>query len=54
MAPKDIRDYVFIHELAHLQEMNHSSRFWNLVANAMPDYEQKELWLDTKGLNCDF
>ena len=54
LAPKEVRDYVFIHELAHLQEMNHSSRFWNLVANAMPDYDQKEQWLDTKGLNCDF
>lgn len=32
-------DYVVIHELCHLQEMNHGPRFWNLVSEAMPDYK---------------
>lgn len=54
LAPSVVRDYVFIHELAHLQEMNHSHRFWALVENAMPDYLQSEKWLDSQGLNCDF
>jgi len=32
-------EYVLIHELCHLQHMNHSSRYWNLVARHVPDYE---------------
>ena len=33
-------DYVVAHELAHLREMNHSPRFWNVVRSVLPDYEQ--------------
>ncbi|MET0332951.1 MAG: SprT family zinc-dependent metalloprotease [Rhizobacter sp.] len=33
-------DYVVAHELAHLREMNHSPRFWDVVRTVMPDYEQ--------------
>ncbi|MEO8280653.1 MAG: SprT family zinc-dependent metalloprotease, partial [Ideonella sp.] len=32
-------DYVIAHELAHLREMNHSPRFWDIVRSLMPDYE---------------
>lgn len=45
MAPLAIVDYVVIHELAHLKEMNHSKRFWKLVETILPDYRQAERWL---------
>ena len=38
--PLSIIDYVVAHELAHLREMNHSPRFWEVVRSVMPDYEQ--------------
>jgi len=44
-APAKVIDYVIIHELAHLIEPNHSSRFWDLVAKADPDYKESEKWL---------
>lgn len=53
-APSQVVDYVIIHELAHLVEMNHSSRFWALVAAAMPDYEAHERWLKTHDAFCNF
>jgi predicted metal-dependent hydrolase len=53
-APQEVIDYVIIHELAHLLEMNHSDRFWRLVAEAMPDYEKKERWLKDNRHLCDF
>ena len=34
-------DYVVVHELAHLHEMNHSPAFWAIVRRVMPDYEQR-------------
>lgn len=43
--PDALRDYVIIHEVCHLRELNHSPRFWTLVAKTIPDYKklQKEL-----------
>ena len=49
MAPPDIIDYVVVHELAHLREMNHSERFWAVVAGAMPDYDARRRWLKDNG-----
>jgi hypothetical protein len=37
--PPNLRDYIIIHELCHLKEMNHSKNFWNLVAEQVPDYK---------------
>ena len=53
-APPEVRDYVMIHELAHRIEMNHSEKFWTLVARAMPDYKQHLQWLRRHGASCEF
>jgi len=44
-APPEVIDYVIIHELMHLIEMDHSRRFWQLVKEADPDYEKHKEWL---------
>ncbi len=49
LAPDGIRDYVMIHELAHLKHPNHSERFWGLVSQAVPDYREKRRWLNKNG-----
>lgn len=53
-APDDVIDYVIIHELAHLHEMNHSPKFWRIVENIMPDYEEKEVYLKNYRSRLDF
>ncbi len=44
-APLFVRDYIVLHELAHLREMNHSRRFWREVGRLCPDFETAERWL---------
>jgi len=45
MAPPHVIDYVIVHELAHLVEMNHSRRFWGRVGRVLPDYAKRRKWL---------
>jgi hypothetical protein len=47
--PLPIVDYVVCHELAHLKEMNHSPRFWSVVAALCPDWKARRLELRTQG-----
>ena len=45
MAPEPVIDYVIVHELAHLKEMNHSKNFWKLVAEHCPQWRKHRKWL---------
>jgi hypothetical protein len=49
MAPEEIIHYIVVHETAHLEQMNHSKLFWNLVYNRCPDYKNHRLWLKKNG-----
>ena len=40
MLPIHLQDYLIVHELCHLQEMNHGPKFWDLVAEQIPDYKK--------------
>jgi predicted metal-dependent hydrolase len=44
-APPSVRDYIILHELMHLREMNHSPRFWREVERVCPGYNDAEQWL---------
>lgn len=43
--PDWVRDYVLIHELMHVKRMDHSPKFWKLVAQACPAYQSARAWL---------
>lgn len=45
LMPREVLDYVVIHELCHLKHMNHSKEFWDSVEQVMPDYRIWRKWL---------
>jgi hypothetical protein len=44
-VPLFVRDYIILHELMHLRQMNHSARFWAEVERVCPNYKKAKLWL---------
>ena len=50
LAPHRIVDYVVVHELCHMLEHNHSSRYWKHVARHVPDYKERRDWLKNNNL----
>jgi predicted metal-dependent hydrolase len=44
-TPPHVRDYIILHELMHLRQMNHSAQFWREVETVCPDYATAERWL---------
>ncbi|MGH8024741.1 MAG: M48 family metallopeptidase, partial [Limisphaerales bacterium] len=46
-TPPFVRDYIILHELMHLRQMNHSARFWSEVERVCPDYRGAKSWLKT-------
>ena len=49
LAPPYVLDYLAAHEVAHLVEMNHSRKFWRVVARVCPEWERAKTWLTTQG-----
>jgi predicted metal-dependent hydrolase len=49
LAPDAVMDYVVAHEVAHLRELNHSPRFWAIVAHICPTYRTQRSWLRQHG-----
>ena len=52
-APKEVIEYVVVHELAHTKHHNHSQAFWAEVAKFVPDWKTKRAWLKTHGALMD-
>jgi predicted metal-dependent hydrolase len=49
LAPTCVLDYVVVHELCHLRELNHSQRFWNLLDSVRPNWQSDDEWLREHG-----
>ncbi|WP_088067331.1 M48 family metallopeptidase [Gottfriedia luciferensis] len=45
MAPKNVIDYVVVHEMCHMVHLNHDRSFWRLVGKIIPEYKERENWL---------
>jgi predicted metal-dependent hydrolase len=48
-APEFVADYIILHELMHLRQMNHSRKFWQEVEEVCPEYRVAERWLKAHG-----
>lgn len=49
LTPREVLEYVVVHELAHRKHMDHSPAFWKEVENVLPDYRDRRKWLKDNG-----
>lgn len=49
LAPLDVVDYIIVHEMSHLEHLNHSKSYWKKVHQVMPDYKKHDKWLKDYG-----
>lgn len=54
IAPREVGEYVVVHELAHLAHPNHSRAFWSLVKQHCADFESRRRWLRKHTYSGDF
>lgn len=54
MAPTPVLDYVVVHEVCHLRQMNHSQKFWDLVEIHAPQHKTCKKWLREHGQLLEF
>lgn len=48
-APYEVASYVIVHELAHLEQLNHGPLFWDIVRKWLPNFEASRVWLRKHG-----
>ncbi len=53
LAPKEVMEYVIVHEVAHLKEHNHSKNYWQIVRELMPGYTYPKDWLKKNAFNLE-
>lgn len=53
LLPREIVEYVVVHELTHLHEPHHTPQFWKRVERVMPDYERRKSWLAKNGIGVE-
>lgn len=51
LMPRKVQDYIIVHELCHLIEMNHSKAFWRQVEKILPEYKEQVVWLKKNGID---
>lgn len=54
LAPEPVIDYLVLHEVAHLKQLNHSAAFWQLIEKNLPNYRNCKKWLREQGKNLFF
>lgn len=53
LLPREIVEYVVVHELTHLHEPHHTPQFWKRVERVLPDYERRKGWLAKNGIQVE-